>query len=91
MQTFCMGEDLPSDAERELKQAREGLADARLLIDQGGSVNGTANRLYYACFHAARAVLYDRGEYPRSHGASEPSLDNVSSLKETHQGKWGDY
>jgi len=27
------------------------------------------NRLYYACFHAAQAVLYDRGYEPESHGA----------------------
>lgn len=24
--------------------------------------------LYYACFHAARAVLYDEGKIPSSHG-----------------------
>lgn len=26
------------------------------------------NRLYYACFHAAQAALYDRGFDPDSHG-----------------------
>jgi uncharacterized protein (UPF0332 family) len=26
------------------------------------------NRLYYAVFHAAQAVLYDYGENPSSHG-----------------------
>jgi uncharacterized protein (UPF0332 family) len=26
------------------------------------------NRCYYACFHAAQAVLYDRGYDPSSHG-----------------------
>lgn len=26
------------------------------------------NRCYYACFHAAQAVLYDRGHEPESHG-----------------------
>lgn len=26
------------------------------------------NRCYYACFHAAQAVLYDRGKTPESHG-----------------------
>lgn len=26
------------------------------------------NRLYYACFHAAQAVLYERDVEPRSHG-----------------------
>ena len=28
------------------------------------------NRLYYACFHAAQAVLYDRGYDPSTHGVS---------------------
>lgn len=51
----------------ELRQAREALADARLLREGGGSVDGVVNRLYYACFHGARAVLYDRGEEPSSH------------------------
>lgn len=27
------------------------------------------NRRYYACFHAAQAVLYERGYEPKSHGA----------------------
>lgn len=52
----------------ELDQAREALADARLLLERGGSVNGIVNRLYYACFHAARATLYDRDLNPNSHG-----------------------
>lgn len=62
-----MGDDA-TQVERELDGAREGLADARLLLKQGGSVNGVVNRLYYACFHAARAVLYDRDLNPTSHG-----------------------
>lgn len=30
---------------------------------------GVVNRLYYAAFHAAQAVLYKRGIAPSSHGA----------------------
>lgn len=52
----------------ELDAARTALADARLLLDRGGSTDGIVNRLYYACFHAARATLYHRGEEPSSHG-----------------------
>lgn len=59
----------PIDSDRELRQARGALQDARLLYAGDGSVDGVVNRLYYACFHAARAALYDRGEEPTSHGA----------------------
>lgn len=47
--------------EEELSKAREALADAERLADSGGSEDGIVNRLYYAAFHAAQAVLYDRG------------------------------
>lgn len=63
-----MGEEAPTPADRELREAAEALSDARLLIDSGGSINGTVNRLYYACFHAAQAVVYDRGGTPTTHG-----------------------
>ena len=63
-----MGEEATSPADRELRDAAEALSDARLLLDGGGSINGTVNRLYYACFHAARAVVYDRGGAPTTHG-----------------------
>lgn len=54
--------------EDQLRQARQALADA------GGARNAelsdavVINRLYYACFHAAQAVLYDRGHNPSTHG-----------------------
>ena len=66
-----MAEDDPAgpDSARELGQSRAALEDARLLYEGGGSVDGVVNRLYYACFHAARAALYDRGEVPTSHGS----------------------
>lgn len=55
-------------AERELDQAREAFQDAIVLLNGAGSDSGTINRLYYATFHAAQAVLYCRGENPSSHG-----------------------
>lgn len=47
--------------------AREAVADAGVMR---GHVTdrATVNRLYYACFHAAQAVLYDRGFDPDTHG-----------------------
>lgn len=59
-----MGDGLDGEVGRELRDAREALADARLLAERGGSVN----RLYYACFHAARAAIHDRGGTPTTHG-----------------------
>jgi uncharacterized protein len=40
-----------------LQRARESLEEARLLGDSGHS-NACMNRLYYACFYAASALLY---------------------------------
>jgi uncharacterized protein (UPF0332 family) len=56
------------DARRELERAGDALHDAQVLFDGEGTDAGVINRLYYAAFHAAQAVLYDRGENPASHG-----------------------
>ena len=53
----------------ELEQAEQALADATGALDANLSDAVVINRLYYACFHAAQAVLYDRGYEPESHGA----------------------
>jgi uncharacterized protein (UPF0332 family) len=52
----------------ELAKAHEALADAETLLDGGGSTEGIVNRLYYAAFHAAQAILYARDIEPASHG-----------------------
>lgn len=54
--------------EAQLLQAREALDDAIGARAAGLSDSVIINRLYYACFHAARAVLYDRNLNPSSHG-----------------------
>lgn len=54
--------------EDQLRQARQALADAEGARDVELSDAVVINRLYYACFHAAQAVLYDRGHDPHSHG-----------------------
>lgn len=53
--------------EEELKRANEALTDAEILLENG-SERAVINRLYYACFHTAQAVLYARGFDPDTHG-----------------------
>jgi uncharacterized protein (UPF0332 family) len=52
----------------QLRQAQQALADAEGARNADLSDVVVINRLYYACFHAAQAVLYDRGHNPGSHG-----------------------
>lgn len=62
--------DIPgNDAiESELKQAKRALADAEGAQKAELSDTVVINRLYYACFHAAQAVLYAKGFTPGTHG-----------------------
>lgn len=55
--------------ERQLAQARQALADGTGARNASLSDAVVVNRCYYACFHAAQAVLYERGYEPESHGA----------------------
>lgn len=57
---------MSEEIERELEKAREALDDARTLVESG-SETGTVNRAYYACYHAAKAVLLAGGHDPRTH------------------------
>lgn len=63
-----MGDTTDEDIQQELTRARDAFHDARVLADGSGSTAGILNRLYYAVFHAAQAVLYERGMNPSSHG-----------------------
>lgn len=58
-----MGEDV-ADA---LQEAHTLLTEVRTLKDVGMTDKTAVNRLYYACFHATRAVLYDREYAPKTH------------------------
>ena len=49
-----------------LERARESLAEARLLLEQGHT-NTFVNRLYYACFYAISALLLARDLSPAKH------------------------
>jgi uncharacterized protein (UPF0332 family) len=51
-------------AEVELRKARAALSDAKKLREADGSTPGVVNRVYFAAFHAARAVLSVRGTLP---------------------------
>ena len=48
--------DLGTLVKAELASAKERLAAARLLLDKG-KLPDAVNRIYYAAFHAARAVM----------------------------------
>lgn len=51
----------------EFEQATRSFRSSKVLLDDGDT-NGSANRLYYALFHAARAPLMSRSaDVPRSH------------------------
>lgn len=54
--------------QREIQQATQALSDAKTGRSAGLSDAAVINRLYYATFHAAQAVLYDRGHNLTSHG-----------------------
>jgi uncharacterized protein (UPF0332 family) len=43
-----------------MARARESVEDARLLLDQG-RLPAAANRIYYAMFYAATALLITKG------------------------------
>jgi uncharacterized protein (UPF0332 family) len=63
-------DDAPSESavEDQLRQARQALSDAEGARNAELSDAVVINRLYYACFHAAQAALYDRGYDPTTHG-----------------------
>ncbi len=53
--------------EYRLARAKETLNDALTLILNGSSSNSIVNRLYYACFYAALALLLSKGLETKSH------------------------
>lgn len=60
--------------DRELDQAERMLKDATTAHEVDISKATVVNRLYYACFHAAQAALYDHGFDPQSHGGVQMLL-----------------
>ncbi|WP_158055613.1 HEPN domain-containing protein [Halorussus halophilus] len=72
----------PDYVTEELEQASTALADAEILEDGKGSDTAVVNRLYYACFHAAQAVLYAKGFDPTSHRGVSTLFGKEVVLKE---------
>lgn len=58
---------MDEDVADALDEAHTLLSEVRTLKDRGMTDKTAVNRLYYACFHATRAVLYDRGHNPKTH------------------------
>lgn len=70
------------DADAAIEEARTLLSDVHAGMKVGVSENTAVNRLYYACFHAARAVMYERGIEPKSHDGMKNQLGEVLVLSE---------
>lgn len=51
----------------ELREANDALSDVDELLQVDVTEKPIVNRLYYACFHAARAALHTRGFDPSTH------------------------
>jgi uncharacterized protein (UPF0332 family) len=51
----------------EMRKASVAVSDATVLRNNEGSRESIANRLYYACYHAAKGVLYAEGHQPKTH------------------------
>lgn len=52
--------------QKSIQRAQQTLSTARRNHKEGDE-RAALNRLYYACFHAARGVLYDKGFDPKTH------------------------
>jgi uncharacterized protein (UPF0332 family) len=74
--------------EDQLRQAEQAFEDAVGAKEADLSDAVIVNRLYYACFHAAQAALYDRGHEPTSHGGvlslfgSEVAVDGEATREQ---------
>ena len=54
-------------AAEEMQEALDALSDAKKMQQADVTEKATITRLYYACFHAANAVLYAKGFDPQTH------------------------
>ena len=61
-------EDVRQLVNHRLQDAREAIKDADCLLNAGRSRQGIANRLYYAMFYAAEALLEERNLHFSKHG-----------------------
>ncbi|MHB0935051.1 MAG: HEPN domain-containing protein [Armatimonadota bacterium] len=75
-----MKNDIPTLIQYRLTRSRESLAAAELLIENR-FYQETINRLYYACFYAATALLLQLGLSPKTH-AGVRSLFNERVIRD---------
>lgn len=68
-----MSDELRANVGAELQHAEESLRAAEALLSLDLNADA-ASRIYYAVFHAARALLYSVGVAPRSHEATRSLL-----------------
>jgi len=62
-----MSEEKKELVHYRLQQASEALADAYLLLEQGGSIRSVINRAYYGMFYSVLALLIDVGKGASKH------------------------
>ncbi len=75
-----MNEEFLALARFRVNRAKETLSETSLLLD-AGHLNGAVNRLYYAAFYAARAILATKGLDSSKH-SGVISLFNREFVKE---------
>lgn len=68
-------ENKRKNIEEELSHADESLKAARILID-AELFRESVPKLYYAMFHALRALLFTEGLEPKSHGGVSHFFNN---------------
>jgi hypothetical protein len=62
--------------EELMQRAENRLSAARLLADNGNNLDA-ANRVYYAVFHAAKALLHKKGSNPKTHEGTASELGKL--------------
>ncbi len=65
-----MGDRVNSAMQSRLKQARESLEEAKVLLEQDAAVNFVVNSLYYAFLYAVWGLLESRGISATAHGTT---------------------
>jgi len=78
------------NAIEELAHAAESLLAARVLIEAQLFRESIA-KLYYAIFHALRALLFTKGLEPKSHGGVSHYFNTHFVGTETFPRKWGQF
>ncbi|MCC8115144.1 MAG: HEPN domain-containing protein [Bacteroidales bacterium] len=66
--------DIPQSIALYLQRATESLLTAKLVLDNSYFLFGVINRLYYACFYAASALMISKGLSVNRHKSIMPLL-----------------